>query len=100
LVNIPVSLFPATSDKTVHFHQIEDGTSDRIRYKKVNEKTGKEVPLERITKAMDMGGGEYVVVTDEDLANAEPDKSRMIDAEGFVDLSEIDPIYLLPGPAE
>jgi DNA end-binding protein Ku len=93
LVNVPVALYPATSDKTLHFHQVEDGTSDRIRYKKVNERTGKEVPPERIVKAMDMGGGEYVVVSDEELAEAEPEKSRTIDIEGFVDLSDIDPIY-------
>jgi DNA end-binding protein Ku len=93
LVNVPVALYPATSDKTLHFHQVEDGTSDRIRYKKVNERTGREVPPERIVKAMDMGGGEYVVVSDEELAGAEPEKSRTIDIEGFVDLADIDPIY-------
>ena len=93
LVNVPVALYPATSDKTLHFHQVEDGTSDRIRYKKVNERTGKEVPPERIVKAMDMGVGEYVIVSDEELADAEPEKSRTIDIEGFVDLAEIDPIY-------
>ncbi len=93
LVNVPVALYPATSDKTLHFHQVEDGTSDRIRYKKVNERTGDEVPPERIVKAMDMGGGEYVIVSDEELADAEPEKSRTIDIEGFVGLAEIDPIY-------
>jgi DNA end-binding protein Ku len=93
LVNVPVALYPATADKTLHFHQVEDGTSDRIRYKKVNERTGKEVPAERIVKAMDMGSGEYVIVSDEELADAEPEKSRTIDLEGFVDLAEIDPIY-------
>jgi DNA end-binding protein Ku len=93
LVNVPVALYPATSDKTLHFHQVEDGTSDRIRYKKVNERTGKEVPPERIVKAMDMGGGEYVIVSDDELAEAEPEKSRTIDIEGFVDLADIDPIY-------
>jgi DNA end-binding protein Ku len=93
LVNVPVGLYPATTDKTLHFHQIEDGTADRIRYKKVNERTGKEVPPERIVKAMDMGGGEYVVVSDDELAEAEPEKSHAIDIEGFVDLSDIDPIY-------
>jgi DNA end-binding protein Ku len=93
LVNIPVGLYPATEDNTLHFHQIEAGTSDRIRYKKVNERTGKEVPADRIEKAMDMGGGEYVIVTDDELAGAEPEKSRTIDIEGFVDLSDIDPIY-------
>jgi DNA end-binding protein Ku len=93
LVNVPIALYPATSDKTLHFHQVEDGTSDRIRYKKVNERTGKEVSSERIVKAMDMGGGEYVIVSDEELAEAEPEKSRTIDIKGFVDLADIDPIY-------
>jgi len=93
LVNVPVGLYPATADKNLHFHQIEEGTSDRIRYKKVNERTGKEVPVDRIEKAMDMGGGEYVIVSDDELAEAEPEKSRTIDIEGFVDLADIDPIY-------
>jgi DNA end-binding protein Ku len=93
LVNVPVGLYPATADKTLHFHQVEDGTSDRIRYKKVNERTGREVASERIVKAMDMGGGEYVIVSDEELKEAEPEKSRTIDIEGFVNLTEIDPIY-------
>jgi DNA end-binding protein Ku len=93
LVNVPVGLYPATNDKTLHFHQLEGGTSDRIRYKKVNERTGKEVPADKIVKAMDLGGEEYVVVTDEDLAQAEPEKSHTIDIEGFVDLADIDPIY-------
>jgi DNA end-binding protein Ku len=93
LVNVPVGLYPATTDKTLHFHQVEEGTSDRIRYKKVNERTGQEVPSERIVKAMDMGRGEYVIVSDEELAEAEPEKSHTIDIEGFVNLADIDPIY-------
>ena len=38
---------PATQDKTIHFNQFEEGTSDRIRYKKVNERTGEEVASRR-----------------------------------------------------
>jgi DNA end-binding protein Ku len=93
LVNVPVGLYPATSDKTLHFHQVEDGTSDRIRYKKVNERTGREVPADRIVKAMDTGHDEYVIVSDEELEEAEPEKSRTIDIDGFVDLADIDPVY-------
>jgi DNA end-binding protein Ku len=93
LVSIPVALYPATTDKGIHFHQVEHGTSDRIRYKKVNERTGREVAPERIVKAMDMGGGEYVILSDEELQEAEPEKSRSIDIEGFVNLADIDPIF-------
>ena len=93
LVNIPVGLYPATSDKTVHFNQFEEGTSDRIRYKKVNERTGEDVSNDRIVRGFDLGGGEYVILTDEELESAEPKKSRQIEISDFVDIGDIDPVY-------
>ena len=93
LVNIPVGVYPATSDKSVHFNQFEEGTSDRIRYKKVNERTGNEVPQDRIVRGFDLGGGEYVILTEEELESAEPKKSRQIEISDFVPLPEIDPVF-------
>jgi DNA end-binding protein Ku len=93
LVNVPVGLYSATQDKTIHFNQFEEGTSDRIRYKKVNERTGQEVPAGRIVKGYDLGGGEYVLLTDEELESAEPTKSHLIEITDFVDLDQIDPVY-------
>jgi len=93
LVNIPVGLYPATSDKSIHFNQFEEGTSDRIRYKKVNERTGNEVSQDRIVRGFDLGGGEYVVLSDEELEQAEPKKSRQIEISDFVGLADIDPVY-------
>ena len=93
LVNVPVGLYPATQDKAIHFNQLEEGTSDRIRYKKVNERTGKEVENDQIVKGYDLGGGEYVILTDEELEAAEPERSRLIDITDFVDQDDIDPIY-------
>ncbi len=93
LVNVPVGLYSATQDKTVHFNQFEEGTSDRVRYKKVNERTGVEVPAGKIVKGYDLGGGEYVLLTDEELDAAEPEKSKLIEITDFVDLEQIDPVY-------
>ena len=93
LVNIPTGLYPATSDKAVHFNQFEEGTSDRIRYKRVNERTGEEVANDRIVRGFDLGGGEYVILTDEELESAEPKKSRQIEISDFVDIGDIDPVY-------
>jgi DNA end-binding protein Ku len=92
-VSVPVGLYPATSDKSIHFNQFERGTSDRIRYKKVNERTGKEVQQSDIAKGYDLGGGEYVLITEEELASVEAEKSRSIEITDFVDLDAIDPIY-------
>jgi DNA end-binding protein Ku len=93
LVSVPVGLYPATSEKSIHFNQFERGTSDRIRYKKVNERTGNEVQQANIVKGFDLGGGEYVLLTEEELAGVETEKSRSIEISDFVDLEAIDPIY-------
>src|SRR5260370_11860248 len=91
LVNVPVGLFSATEDKTVHFNQFEEGTPDRIRYKRINERTGLEVDYNKIVKGYELDKGNFVLVTDEELEAAEPGKSRTIDITDFVDLDQITP---------
>ncbi|MGW0531137.1 non-homologous end joining protein Ku [Streptomyces sp. NPDC003032] len=93
LVTVPVGLFTATEDHTVHFHQLERGTGDRIRYKRINERTGKEVDSGDIVKGYDLGEGEYVVVEPEELDDIAPGKSKVVDMAGFVDLDDIEPVY-------
>ncbi|MGI5131577.1 Ku protein [Pseudonocardia sp. CA-107938] len=93
LVSIPVGLFSATDDHTIHFHQFERGTSDRVRNKRVNERTGEEVDYADIVKGADVGGGEHVIVEPEELEAIAPGRSRDLEISDFVDLDEIDPLY-------
>jgi DNA end-binding protein Ku len=93
LVNVPVGLFSATDDKSIHFNQFQAGTADRVRNKRVNERTGDEVPYDQIVKGYDLGGGEFVLITPEELAAVAPGRSRTIDVTDFVDLADIDPVY-------
>lgn len=93
LVNIPVGLYSAVSEKSIRFNQIERGTSDRIRYKRVNEATGKEVEFRDIVKGYDVGDGRYVVLSEKELESVEPAGGRTIEIEDFVDQADIDPIY-------
>jgi DNA end-binding protein Ku len=93
LVNVPVGLYPATADQTIHFNQLHKGTSHRIRYKKVDEATGEEVAAADIVNGYDLGGGEYVVVTRDELKETAPGKSETIEISDFVDLAEIDPVH-------
>ncbi|WP_435745879.1 Ku protein, partial [Nocardioides sp. SYSU DS0663] len=79
LVNVPVGLYSATSDHQVHFHQFEEGTSDRIRYQRVNQRTGEEVPYRDIAKGAEVDDGDYVILTKEELETVEPGRSRTID---------------------
>ena len=93
LVNVPVGLYTATEDRTIRFNQFQEGTSDRVRQKRVNERTGDEVEYAEVVKGYDLGGGDYVIVTPEELESVEPGRSRTIEITDFVDLDDIDPIY-------
>lgn len=93
LVSVPVGLYTATADQTIHFNQLHKGTSNRIRYKKVDEVTGEEVAASDIVNGFDLGDGEYVIVTREELKEVAPGKSETIEISDFVDLDRIDPVH-------
>lgn len=93
LVNIPVGLYSAEKREEVSFHLLDRRNMARIRYKKVNEATEKEVPWEETVRGYEYEKGKYVVLTDEDLRRASPEKTQTVDILDFVDLDEIDPRY-------
>ncbi|MER6472686.1 Ku protein [Streptomyces collinus] len=93
LVTVPVGLYTATEDHTVHFHQLQRGTSDRIRNRRVNERTGDEVGSGDIVKGFPVGEGEYVVVEPDELDEIAPGRSQTIDISDFVELEAIEPVY-------
>jgi DNA end-binding protein Ku len=93
LVNVPVKVYSAVSPKTVRFHQLDSKTGSRISQKRVNPQTGEEVPYEDLVKGFELTRDRYVVIKPEELDAIQPEKSRTIDIEDFVDLSEIDPVY-------
>ncbi|WP_314175334.1 non-homologous end joining protein Ku [Streptomyces winkii] len=93
LVTVPVQLYAAVQDHAVHFHQLQRGTGDRVRNRRVNERTGKRVDYEDVVKGYDAGGGEYVVVEPEELAEIAPGRSQAIEISGFVDLEEVEPAF-------
>ncbi|HEV7763069.1 MAG TPA: Ku protein [Acidimicrobiales bacterium] len=93
LVSIPVKLYNAVSRKSVHFNQLDSRTGARIRYKKVSDADGEEVPSEAIVKGYALSSGEYVLLGDDELGALDPEASRTVEIEQFVDLDEIDPIF-------
>jgi DNA end-binding protein Ku len=92
LVNIPVKLYSAVSRKTVRFHQIDAESGARVRQKRVGA-DGEEVAYEQIVKGYEIGPDRYVTITPEELESLEPQKTRTIDIEDFVDLEDIDPMF-------
>jgi DNA end-binding protein Ku len=95
LVSCPVALFPATSDhEKIRFHQLNKQSGNRIRYKKVDEDTGREVDNADIIKAYEVSKGEYIEVEPEELEAVEIESKRVIDIEQFVPKVEIDELYI------
>jgi DNA end-binding protein Ku len=93
LVNVPVKVYSAVHEHTVHFHQVEKGTGSRIRYEKVSEKSGKEVAGKDIELGYELAKGRLVTVDPKQLTELQPRTTKTIDISDFVDLSEIDPVY-------
>ncbi|MGX5818025.1 non-homologous end joining protein Ku [Chitinophaga lutea] len=92
LVNIPVKLYSATQESRLDLDMLDKKDHAHIRFKRVNEKTGKEVAWENIVKAYNYND-EYVVIDDEDFEDASPKKSKVIEISNFVDAAEIDDMY-------
>jgi DNA end-binding protein Ku len=92
LVNIPIKLVTATESHRVGFHEFEEGSGERIRYKRVAEDSGHEVAWEKIQKGFEVGKDRFVVLTDEELEAAEPERTHSVDIQQFVKLEEIDPV--------
>jgi DNA end-binding protein Ku len=103
LVTVPVKLYSAVNRKTVRFHQLSGTTGVRISQRRVDPSTGDEVPYEEIVKGFEITPDRYVVIEPGELETLQPKKTKTIEIEDFVELSDIDPIfydhpyYLAPG---
>jgi DNA end-binding protein Ku len=93
LVNVPVGLFSATSEKSVRFNQLNSKTGNRVRYRKVDDVSGDEVPTEDIVSGYDTGAGDYVIVERDELKAVAPGGSELMEISDFVELDDIDPKY-------
>jgi DNA end-binding protein Ku len=92
LVSIGVKLYSATEEKSIRFHQVHRDDGGRIRYQRVCSVCGAQVSYDDIAKGYDLGGGEIVVLTDEDFEDLPLSTSRAIDVLEFVPADQIDPI--------
>jgi DNA end-binding protein Ku len=104
LVNVPVNLYPAESSASeIHFNLLDSENMAHVKYQRINEVTGKEVPMDRVVKGYELENGEQVVLTRQELENFDVEATQTIEIQDFVDVSAIDytffdkPYYLVPG---
>lgn len=103
LVNIPVVLHAMETRNDLHFRMLDDRNKARVRYERVNEVTGEEVPWEHVVKAYEYEDDNYVLLSDEDFKQAAAEATQTVEIEDFVDVGDINlayydkPYMLVPG---
>ena len=93
LVNIPISLFPATRREELKFHLLRKSDLSPVNFKRVAAADGKEVPWDEIVKGYEHEKGKFVVLAEEDFARVDIEATQTVDITDFVALDEVDPMY-------
>src|ERR1700722_5936054 len=93
LVNIPVKLYSATESQSLASHLLYKKDLSRVRYQRVAESTGKEIPADQIVKGYEVEKDKYVIVSDEEFRGVAPEKSDAIEIQEFVNEAEISSLY-------
>ncbi|RZL11934.1 MAG: Ku protein [Rubrivivax sp.] len=94
LVHIPVGLYPASREDDIDFDWLDKRTMDPVGYKRINKRTGKEIDKSNIVKGVKYDDGQYVLLSDEEIKEAYPKTTQMIEIEAFVQAQEIPFVYL------
>lgn len=93
LVNVPIRLITAVSEKSVHFNMLSKDGSCRLRRKLVCPETGDEYDFQDTARGYEIAPDQYVLIKDEELKRLKPEAGRTIDIVAFIELAEVDPIY-------
>jgi DNA end-binding protein Ku len=93
LVNVPVKVYTATEDKTVHFHEVHLEDGSRIEHRRICPNDGQEIDYDHIVKGFEVRKGEWVELTDDEIAAAAGTQTRLIDVDHFVPAEDIDPVF-------
>lgn len=102
LVNIPVILYSAERKFDIQFKMIDSRDKSRIRYVRVNEHTGEEVPWEDVAKGYEFDDHDYILVKDKDLKSIAGEHTKTIEIDSFVNKEDLDhmdfekPYYIVP----
>jgi len=97
LVHVPVALYPASQEVEIDFDWLDKRSMDRVGYKRINKRTGREIANEHIVKGVKQDDGDYVVLSDAEIKAAFPKSTQTIEIESFVKASDIE-FFLLERP--
>jgi DNA end-binding protein Ku len=93
MVTIPIKVYSATEEKDISFRQVHTEDGGRIRYRRVCEKDGQEVPYSDIGRGYELADGRMMILTSEDFAQLPLPTAKSIEVLEFVPIDEVDPLY-------
>jgi DNA end-binding protein Ku len=93
LVQVPIKVHSATESKTVHFHEVHLKDGSRIEHRRICPNDGKAIDYDDIVKGFEVKQGEWVELTDDEIAAAAGSRSKLIDVDHFVPAADIDPDF-------
>jgi len=102
LVNIPVKVYSGAQSHSLDLDMLRKSDLCPVKYQRICEKDGQEIPYDEIVKGYEYSDGDYIVLTDEDFEAANVEQTNTLDILDFVKESEIDsryfekPYYLEP----
>jgi DNA end-binding protein Ku len=94
LVNVPVALYPATTDSDVNFDWLDKRTLDPVGYQRINKRTGRKIDKDDVVRGVEVADGEYVVLSDEEIAAAYPKTLQTIEIDRFVKADQVPFVHL------
>jgi len=92
LVNIPISVYPATRREEISFRLLRDSDLSPVKYKRVAEADGKEVPWDHIVKGYEYEKDQFVSLTPEDFEKVAIEGTQTIDIQNFIKMDEVNPL--------
>jgi DNA end-binding protein Ku len=92
LIAVPIKVHSATESHTIHFRQVHAEDGAPIKQKRICSKEGKEVPYKEVAMGYEVRGGEFVMLSQEEIDAAAGDRSHTIELEQFVDPEDVDPV--------
>jgi DNA end-binding protein Ku len=94
LVAIPVQLVRAVEPGRISFHMLHGTDYSPLRRRMFCPEEERIIPADEIIKGYEIGPGRHILMTEEELESVSPERSRTIEIVEFIDLQEVDPVYL------
>ena len=92
-VTVPVKVFGALEDRSIHFHEVHLKDGGGIEHRLVASNTGREVKRDKVVKGYEIKEGKWVVLSNDEIKAADQPERKAVEIEDFVPGEQIDPVY-------